>query len=810
MITIQSKVDKEENEQLRSIPAQRLIEKLSLLKNRVNAAKRRWFWELMQNASDYNQSVNIRLTVTDDRVTFAHDGAPFSLRDVLNLISPDSNKQEDNKHTDNIGKFGTGLVSTHILSSILDIRGLCIDDEDRCYQFSMALDRSSFLNKQTLIEEITQTKENFKETLQECTESLEADGFNTSFSYRLGVALPELQPLTPAEVDLNYLYEVLPYTLCFMPKVKSVVIEDSRSDAKVKTYSINRDVEFSTDRKIVFAITKDCELEQQHFAYFSNGDVSSVFRFDNGEILPFPKDLSRIFCGLPLIGTEEIGLPFVLNSLKFVPTTEREGIELEPSANDTNRNLLKSSISLYGEILDYVATHKLGCAYNLAHLARKYNGTQMSNQQFYNLFIPDYKQHILTHSIVKTADDKFITFSSTKLPFKDSKADSVLYANCLKLNKANLPIKEDFQSWFDATDFTIFTEQKYSHEHLAKEIESKGNIHTMGKSSNETVAWLYKCAEYFKTCDPFIFSKHKLLPNQTGDLCLAKDMYADMNLPSDLKNIYNSLFLSKNSKIGDQLLDQSFNQLALVNQEYTLEMLAKAINDELSTQYSTNQGNTSSISSVLNRLYEWINNSELTKEWLSTYFHWYYPKRATLIVDMLTDGQREQALTIAQSGKMEALAALASSELTDEDLHFLLANIKRLPMALNMLSERVDDKEFADSTTGDCGEEIVYKDLLKRYSRTKGFSVIWASRDRNEPCYDFEILKNGQRYCYCDAKTTKRGIANADSIPFFMRKSQWEFLQTLDDATPYLVARVFMKDGGEIKYMRVSKMDLTN
>jgi hypothetical protein len=810
MISIQDKIDKEENEQFRSIPAQRLIEKLSLLKNRVNAAKKRWFWELLQNASDYNQSVNIKLSVTDEKVTFTHDGAPFSLRDVLNLISPDSNKQEDDKHSDNIGKFGTGLVSTHILSSILDIRGLCIDDEDKCYQFSMSLDRSSFLNKQKLIEEITQTKENFKETLQECTSSIGEDGFNTSFSYRLGVALPELQPLTAADIDLDYLYEVLPYTLCFMPKVKSVVIEDGRSEAQIKAFSIKRDTDNCTDREIVFAITKDSELEKQQFAYFSNGDLSSVFRFENDAVLPFPQDLSRLFCGLPLIGTEEIGLPFILNSLKFMPTTEREGIELEPSVNETNRSLLKSSIVLYGEMLDYVATQKLGHAYNIAHLSRKYNGTQISNQQFYNLFIPGYKQHILSHAIVKNADDKFITFSSTKLPFKESKADKLLYTNCQKLNKAFLPIEDDYQSWFDAIDFTIFTDQKYTYELFAKEIELKENIHTMGESSSDIISWLYSCAEYFKTCDPFIFSKRKLLPNQTGKLCFAKDLYADINLPCDLKNIYNLLILSKNSKIGDRLLDPGFNQLALVNQEFTLEMLAKEIDDELSTQYSNNQGNTSSISSVLNKLYEWINNSDLTKERLSAYFHWYYPKRATLIVDMLTDGQREQALTIAQSGKMEALAALASSELTDEDLQFLLANIKRLPMALDVLSKKVDDKEFADSTTGDCGEEIVYKDLLIKYPKTKGFSVIWASKDQHEPCYDFEILKNGQTYCYCDAKTTKRGIANADSTPFFMRKSQWEFLQTLDESTPYMVARVFIKDGGEIKYMRISTTDFTN
>ena len=115
MSSIADKIDREENEQLRSIPAQRLIEKLSLLKNRISSAKKRWFWELLQNASDYNNTVNIRLVVTDERVTFYHDGAPFSLRDALNLISPDSNKQDDELHADNIGKFGTGLVSTHIL-----------------------------------------------------------------------------------------------------------------------------------------------------------------------------------------------------------------------------------------------------------------------------------------------------------------------------------------------------------------------------------------------------------------------------------------------------------------------------------------------------------------------------------------------------------------------------------------------------------------------------------------------------------------------------------------------------------------------
>ena len=119
-----------------------------------------------------------------------------------------------------------------------------------------------------------------------------------------------------------------------------------------------------------------------------------------------------------------------------------------------------------------------------------------------------------------------------------------------------------------------------------------------------------------------------------------------------------------------------------------------------------------------------------------------------------------------------------------------------------MSIRQVKPQTFADSQEGDLGEELVYQDLLRKYPRTNGFRVVWASKERGEPCYDFEITKNGQPFCFCDAKTTRRGVANADSIPFFIRRSQWVFLQTLDDSLPYIIARVFLREK-EIKYMRI-------
>ncbi|MBR5061089.1 MAG: hypothetical protein IKX24_03005, partial [Prevotella sp.] len=87
------KIKERETEQLRSSSAQRLIEKLTLLKNRREPSRKRWFWELLQNASDYNDGVNVVLIVDNKKVEFKHDGLPFIDTDVFNLILPDSNKR---------------------------------------------------------------------------------------------------------------------------------------------------------------------------------------------------------------------------------------------------------------------------------------------------------------------------------------------------------------------------------------------------------------------------------------------------------------------------------------------------------------------------------------------------------------------------------------------------------------------------------------------------------------------------------------------------------------------------------------------
>ena len=65
------------------------------------------------------------------------------------------------------------------------------------------------------------------------------------------------------------------------------------------------------------------------------------------------------------------------------------------------------------------------------------------------------------------------------------------------------------------------------------------------------------------------------------------------------------------------------------------------------------------------------------------------------------------------------------------------------------------------------------------------------------------FIYNGTTICYYDAKTTTRGLSNSDSIPFFLRKSQWKFLNQLPEAKAYYIARVFIGDNGNIQYVRI-------
>src|SRR5690606_7443841 len=142
------------------------------------------------------------------------------------------------------------------------------------------------------------------------------------------------------------------------------------------------------------------------------------------------------------------------------------------------------------------------------------------------------------------------------------------------------------------------------------------------------------------------------------------------------------------------------------------------------------------------------------------------------------------------------------SSLTPAEIEFISNNPDKISSTYAFFQSTIDDRQHANAETGNYGEQLVNDDIKKRFLKTAGFEVIWSSK-YGESRFDFEIKEHGKTILYIDVKTTMRGISNSDSVPFFMRRSQWEFLDTLQPDAKYLLARVF-REGSKIKYVEIS------
>ena len=120
-------------------------------------AAERWIWELLQNAKDSSSGqdkVKVEIIVTDDYVEFKHSGKPFTINDLQSLVHQTSQKERiqsnlgqqttngsskqqldaqfeaecekiiDGDVPENTGKFGTGFLTTHLLSRVVEISGI--------------------------------------------------------------------------------------------------------------------------------------------------------------------------------------------------------------------------------------------------------------------------------------------------------------------------------------------------------------------------------------------------------------------------------------------------------------------------------------------------------------------------------------------------------------------------------------------------------------------------------------------------------------------------------------------------------------
>jgi hypothetical protein len=155
------------------IIATKIHKELSDLRARVNASPtipKRWVWELIQNAKDVNIRGKVRVRIEADldgsgaHVTFRHNGEAFSaenIRFLIEQVSSKDRKKDSAGRPTTTGKFGTGFLTTHLLSEYVLVTGVAKEQGLAPRKFELFLDRSG-----VELEDIIAAVEAAKESIQ--------------------------------------------------------------------------------------------------------------------------------------------------------------------------------------------------------------------------------------------------------------------------------------------------------------------------------------------------------------------------------------------------------------------------------------------------------------------------------------------------------------------------------------------------------------------------------------------------------------------------------------------------------------------
>ena len=130
--------DQEKTRTLTSNTAQGVHKHLRTLESNRLRVLPRWIWELLQNARDVadgNASLVVSVEVRNGELIFRHNGRGFEPGEITHLVYYGSTKREQENP---IGQFGSGFLTTHLLSLSIDVSGQLTNGQT----FAFRLDRS--------------------------------------------------------------------------------------------------------------------------------------------------------------------------------------------------------------------------------------------------------------------------------------------------------------------------------------------------------------------------------------------------------------------------------------------------------------------------------------------------------------------------------------------------------------------------------------------------------------------------------------------------------------------------------------------
>ena len=539
--------DQERTQILAANTAQGVYRHLRNLESNRARVLPRWIWELLQNARDVaraHASLTAIVEFDGRRLTFGHDGRPFERREITHLIYYGSTKLELDE---TLGQFGSGFLTTHLLSPTIDVSSRL--DDGRSFAFQ--LDRSG-ADVADLQHRMDASWDAFKSSLSLPRERDTGTAL-TTFGYpideRAGQAIAE---------GIDALARSGPYVAAFNREFKCIRMRLPAGETVLELADRVALAEHTAEVRV--AVTERDGGAQRVGRYLvSELDGVAIAmpftRTDGNAVLEPVADAPRLALGFPLIGTEAFSFPAVIHSSRFAPTEERDGVFLGQGDNDANlgnQAVLEEACRLLLATIAFAAKSGWANAFVLARIPRiraySWLRADWLRDQLRELLVDPLRT---TPAVVPSAGGA-IAPADAVLPIADTpEAVHRLWALAADVGALRhaLPRRSEAQGWCEAIGSWADIHQcspgsiEGTNEGRdlalrAQEARSLDAMRDVLAGDADPCEWLTALHGFLADDGAADLSRTlRIVPDQTGRFGKLSDLHRDRDIPDRLKDI---------------------------------------------------------------------------------------------------------------------------------------------------------------------------------------------------------------------------------------------------------------------------------
>ncbi|TCN66421.1 sacsin N-terminal ATP-binding-like domain-containing protein [Acetobacteroides hydrogenigenes] len=706
--------------------ADKIIKRLHDLEMTVENNHGRWAWELLQNAkdsiADNDRKVSVEIELSRDSVVFRHNGSHFTQKDIRGLINQISSKEvEEGQESSRTGKFGTGFLTTHLLSKIVEVEGIVKTVDEEYYRFSFQMDRNGNTTGQ-LVPKIENAWTAFHESTEDNKiDEYDEDDFNTSFTYNL--VTKEQKDI--ARIGVNELTELIPFVLAFIPVIDSVNIIDSINNKTTK-FENSEIIEDDVLLTIIKTENKKKIKIKILFAEDNNVAIASIVEeTKDGYAIKSLNDYPKLFCDFPLIGTEDFHFPVIVNSFYFNPLIERDGVWLKGDDKqevDENREIIEKAVKLYGQLVERITDLNFYDYYNICLNKTPNTNHKYFDEKWYQNNVQKVLREVITNSkVIETEDDK-VLFSDVSFPDPDLKKEDreKIWQFSSDLKAKILPAKKHIHKWADLiwNDCSII-----DFENIATDLSEINNItdlqNCLRLNIENTIKWLQSIYDFLigNKCTE-LFNELEIVPNRLGAFqkvnevinkrydSLRKQWITNKQLIPNLylDELNDDILLDIFALIGledwrEYLVYEGIDISALTSAKIDIQNISSDITLGLKEKKVYDENTIKAV----RLLSEWFdNNEDIGKK----HFQELYKNRAKLFLDTIDD--------------KDSLYRIMKSNISLSKLSEITLTIENDPEILNLIAKRKKEIE-EEKDRNEVGEKV--ENILAETLQKHGFEV---------------------------------------------------------------------------------------